>query len=441
MSSPESVGRPGGLAVRLRDRAGTEAGIVEGLAVVEHGVPFGMDTVVNTGSVAKQFVALLAMTAVRRGLLGLEDRTDRWLDGVGPAAGSVTVEQLMHHTSGIRDAETLMALMGARDHDYYTRGDLLGLLGRQSRLMFAPGARFSYSNSNYMLLGMVVERALDGPLDELVRRLLLEPAGMRRSSMPLDVDTVLPGLAGSYRQDADRGLLRTDRRTAVPGASGLFSTVGDLYRWQEARGELFRGDRELWRLLWQDVTLPSGDSAGYCAGMFVQRSTDATPWHHHGGNEYDYSAQAAFAPTGAVAVAVANLAAVDAARLALTAMELLQRGASAEDALRTVTAPAVVAAEEQEQEPTSELPTGPGRAGGRPATGLYRSDDLPLPLRVDLDGDGLVLRRGSQSDELVPLDPGRYRGPGYVLAAVAEERRIRITLPRAGTLEFDRVGS
>src|SRR4030095_15233438 len=115
---------------------------------------------------SKQFAAASILIAANQGKLSLDDDVRKWVPELPAYGKPITVRNLLHHTSGLRDYLTMWALAGTWG-DVHSDADLLGLLGRQQALNFDPGSEFSYSNSGYVLLSYIIERATGQSLREL----------------------------------------------------------------------------------------------------------------------------------------------------------------------------------------------------------------------------------------------------------------------------------
>jgi CubicO group peptidase (beta-lactamase class C family) len=144
-----------------------------GMANLEHGVPISSQTVFRIASTSKQFTAMCIALLVEQGQLSLDDDIRRYAPEMPAYDRPITIRHLVHHTSGLRDYLTLMALSGARDNDFYTDDDALAMLARQTGLNFAPGDAYLYSNTGYYLLGLIV------------RRVRAKPSISRRSARPI----------------------------------------------------------------------------------------------------------------------------------------------------------------------------------------------------------------------------------------------------------------
>ena len=130
-----------------------------GIASLEHDVPITPDSVFYAGSVSKQFTAMAAALAIQQGKLGYDDPIRKYLPELPAYADAIKVRHLLHHTSGLRDYNTLLSIAGRRDEDAWDNRAVLRITARQKALNFAPGSEYLYSNTGYTLLATIVERA------------------------------------------------------------------------------------------------------------------------------------------------------------------------------------------------------------------------------------------------------------------------------------------
>lgn len=211
-----------------------------GLANVERRTPVAPDTVFRLASITKQFTAAALMLLVEEGRVGLQDRVSDYIPELAQA-NEVTVYQLLVQTSGIPDYAERLADPALKT-TVRTTEDMIALIGAlEPRLQFAPGSRWAYSNSNYVLLGAIIERVSGQSLARFFSERLFAPAGL--------VDTALADLvaadlrhASGYRRsrDAPSGFVDADAISyTIPGAAGgLRTTATDLLAWSDA---LFTG--------------------------------------------------------------------------------------------------------------------------------------------------------------------------------------------------------
>lgn len=213
-------------------------------------VPNSPATRFRLGSLTKQFTAALVLQAEERGEIDVDAPITRYLPDYPAEPGDrITVEHLLRHTSGIPEYWPIRAF-----HEAARNGATPSQLVRhfdRLPLDFEPGTAFSYSNSGYLLLGLIIERATGEPYAELLQRRLLDPLGLTETGYETD-GRVIEKMATGYQRVA--GEIR--RAPFMPPSAGfsaamMYSTVRDLHRWTEAlhRGEPFRDPETLRRML------------------------------------------------------------------------------------------------------------------------------------------------------------------------------------------------
>ena len=222
-------------AVRVDRGQGIELAKAYGLAHRGHGIPNTVETQFAIASGTKGLTALAVVTLIEAGSLDLSTTARSVLGEDLPLIDDdVTVEQLLSHRSGIGDyldeeADHDLAdyLMPVPVHELATTEDYLAVLGGH-RTKFAPGERFAYCNGGYVLLALIAERTSGVPFHELVRRRVVEPAGMHDTEF-LRSDE-LPGRAALGYLEVD-GVLRTNvfhLPVRGTGDGGIYSTVADF---------------------------------------------------------------------------------------------------------------------------------------------------------------------------------------------------------------------
>ena len=152
-----------------------------GMADLEHDVPITPDTPFYIGSVSKQFTAFAAALAIQQGKVGAGRRDSKVFSGAARLGGAITVRQLVHHTSGLRDFYTLLSIAGRRQDELYDNLAVLRLAARQKDLNFAPGSDYLYSNTGYALLALLVGRATGPSFGAFADANIFTPLGMTSS--------------------------------------------------------------------------------------------------------------------------------------------------------------------------------------------------------------------------------------------------------------------
>ena len=286
------VGRQGHIAF--------EAGY--GYANQAAGMPNTPQTRFCIGSVTKPFTAAAVLQLQERGKLRLSDPIAAYLPDCPPAWRAITIEQLLMHTAGLADYFYLPGF-GAMANQTLAPSELVAMF-RNQPLGCTPGERFSYSNSGYILLGQIIEQVSGESYGRYISDNILQPAGMASTTYGRSLDTA--GTATGYAI-AWKPALQIDVSLAY-AAGGLYSTIEDLYRWEQALGRPgLLSQTSLDALLQPRVKVPTRKDWYYGYGWFV-RSRDGVPEVFHPGLLYGYSAHIARYPTeGLTIIMLSNL--------------------------------------------------------------------------------------------------------------------------------------
>ena len=200
-----------------------------GLASVELDVPIRPDTRFRIASVSKQFTVTAALMLAAEGKLKLSDSPDKYLPDLPPLP--VTIDQMMRNSSGLPDFLELLRLGGHGLDKPARPGDLFEACVRNRHLNFAPGSRFLYSNTNFLLLGLIIEKLEGKKLGDVLAERIFKPLGMANTGLVAEIDAVIPGLATGYLGDRKQGFRRAAHAYPQGGEGGLTSTVEDLLIW------------------------------------------------------------------------------------------------------------------------------------------------------------------------------------------------------------------
>lgn len=308
---------PGGAVGVVQDGALTVHRCA-GLASLELGVPIGPDTAFRVASVTKQFTCAAVLMLADEGRLRLEDDVREHLPEFPDMGAPVTIEHLLHNTSGIRDMLGIMRLGGANLGQPVRADDLMAGILRQRTLNFAPGSRFLYSNSNFLLLGRIAERVGGEPLPAFLQRRIFAPAGMTRTRLVEQVAAPVPGLATGYVR-RDGAWMRAPHAFPLHGEGGLVSGVEDLAlwsRWLDTRPDLAGA-------LSTQAPFANGTVNLYARGQVV-RTYRGVRTVGHGGLWPGYRTEFLRVPEqGVTVIAVANRADADPLLLAHQVLDLL----------------------------------------------------------------------------------------------------------------------
>ncbi|MDF1799847.1 MAG: serine hydrolase [Planctomycetota bacterium] len=216
-----------------------------GEANSDWGIPNAVDTKFRLASVTKQFTAMLTLLLVEEGKLELEAPITRYLPDYPAASGDkVTIRQLLNHTSGIPSYTNLPGFMRVEAKGRYTVDEFV-VEFCSGELEFEPGSAFNYNNSGYFLLGAISEAVTGRTYRDNLRTRIFDPLGMADTGFD-DQYEVLPKRATGYDDllGGRRVALWLDMSTPY-AAGSLYSTVGDLWRWDRALCEQRLLDGEL----------------------------------------------------------------------------------------------------------------------------------------------------------------------------------------------------
>jgi CubicO group peptidase (beta-lactamase class C family) len=201
-----------------------------GMADLEHTVPLTTSSPVYLASVAKHFTAAVIARLEEQNRISLNDSVRKYVSELPTYADRITIRHLLHHTSGLRDYIHLLSLSGRPDNFHTSDDEFLELMVRQRALNFDPGAEHLYSNSNYVLLTIIVKRVTGRTIRAFAQEQLFGPLGMTRTFFADDRHEIIPDRAFGY--SSRRGKLYSDSATLdTVGDGGMFGTVDDFLAW------------------------------------------------------------------------------------------------------------------------------------------------------------------------------------------------------------------
>jgi CubicO group peptidase (beta-lactamase class C family) len=377
-----------------------------GLAQLEYDIPIAPRTVFHVASVSKQFTAYAIATLADRGKLSLTDDVRRHLPDLPNFGETITINDLIHHTSGLRDQWTLLSLAGWRLDDVITQADILRLLKRQRELNFAPGSEHVYSNSGYTLLAEIVGVVTGVPFPEWMQREVFEPLGMRDTHFHDDHRTVVKDRAYSYERTPGGAYRRAVLNYANVGATSLFTTTEDLARWAQSFFVPMDGSEAVIRQMMEPGILTSGERLDYAFGLTLSEQAGRRFVEHSGGDA-GFRSHILMVPEERLAVIVlANEAGTGPRQLSQRVAEMFAPGtlvaASGTDDIST----AASAARPEDVEGAIEV----SEADLDRVSGLYWNPTRDYIRRVYERRGRLYYNRGASNEsELAPVGGDRFR--------------------------------
>ncbi len=238
-----------------------------GMANIELGVKIEPHMVFRLGSITKQFTSVCILMLMEQGKLDLQDEITRFLPDYPTQAHTITVEHLLTHTSGIMSYTSMPEFMKYMRTDM-SLDELINMFKLQP-MDFAPGTRFNYNNSGYVLLGAIVEKASGIPYADFLKQNIFEPLGMKNTYFDMP-QPLIPGRVAGYRAGAN-GYENADYISmTLPHAAGsMASTVDDMALWDAALYTEKLVKQESLKKAWTSYTLKDGTKTGYGYGWAV----------------------------------------------------------------------------------------------------------------------------------------------------------------------------
>lgn len=281
-----------------------------GMANLEKSLPLSTDMIFEIGSMTKQFTSTAVLQLVEQGLVRLDDPIQKYVPYFPEKAHTVTIHHLLSQTSGIPEFfdvdEDEFHILNTK----HTPEELIAYY-KDRPLNFVPGSQFEYSNSNYPLLGVVIESVSQLPLSAYFEQALFGPLGMANTSLwyQQEAENATPIPLG-YRRNQHHDLVRSPPVTGstVYAAGGIVSTLADLNKWnQELASPTILSKKIIKQLTKENKTL-NNDKTGYGYGFFIENFAGYRSIQH-GGNMYGFTSTGMYLPKAEVFVCVlSNLA-------------------------------------------------------------------------------------------------------------------------------------
>lgn len=387
-----------------------------GMANLETDTPIRPGSIFHVASVSKQFTAAAILLLAREGKLSLDDEVRRYVPELPDYGTPITIRQMLQHTSGLRDQWELLRLARGRfEEERITEADVMDIVPRQRALNFEPGTEYTYSNTGYTLAAVIVKRVSGKSLKEFADERIFRPLGMTSTHFHDDYTMLVRGRTSAY---APRG--PGQWRVSIPnfdtyGATSLYTTVGDLLKWEANLDAATVGDREMYAEMETSAVLANGDTTGYGLGLALERHRGER-LVGHGGADAGYRSWVGRIPSRQLAVTLAcNYATANAAALGKRVMDVFL--GVAPDAASAAAPPAAL--------PEAELARW---------AGVFASPASEAVLRISVRDGGLILGR-MQGPALLPEGPGRFRvgdGPTRLVFPNEDPSVLEIGNPESG---------
>ncbi|HEV7375202.1 MAG TPA: serine hydrolase [Pyrinomonadaceae bacterium] len=270
-----------------------------GMANFEDETPNTPQTKFRLGSITKQFTAMATLILQERGKLSVQDSVCKYVENCPSGWQPVTIHHLLTHTSGIPNMTSFPEF---RKVKMFPSSPLESIaIFKDKPLEFAPGEKFNYSNSGYILLGYIVERAAGQPYADFLRENIFQPLGMKNTDYDVN-SAIVKHRASGYTRGAN-GIANADyiNMTIPFAAGGLYSTVEDLYLWDRA----FYTEKLVSKKSLEAMNTPFKNGYGYGVGMGEQYGLKVI--EHGGGIEGFSTDLARFPVENATVIVLSNI--------------------------------------------------------------------------------------------------------------------------------------
>lgn len=269
-----------------------------GMSDLEHAVRTRKEALFEVGSITKQFTAVATMQLVEAGKVSLDDSVNKYLPDAAKVWEPITLRHLLYQTSGLPDY-ALVPGLGLTDD--FTRETFMKKMG-EFPLDFAPGDAWAYSNTNYALLGFVIEKASGQTYLEYMQEHVLKAAGMNQTRFS-NLYEIVPRRAHGYLLNEGTVLRTLPSGGSINSDGTLMSNVADMAKWDQTlrSGKLLK--KSSYDLLWKPAVLNSGRTRPYGMGFFLNAPKFPAFVGHHG-NSAGYGAGHAHYPEKKLSVIV-----------------------------------------------------------------------------------------------------------------------------------------
>lgn len=254
-----------------------------GSANLDYNAPLTSESVFYIASTSKQFTAASILLLVRRGTISLGDDIRKYFPELPKYETPITINHLVHHTSGVRDYLELMGMAGRKMDEPFGNEEAVELIARQKGLNFKPGEKFSYSNSNYVLLAEIVRRASGKSLREFSDENIFRPLGMGNTHFNDDRTAVVKNRVVSYAPSSPGRYTQFIKTIEAMGDGNLLTTVEDLAKWDQNFYDNKVGGAGFSQQMLTRTKLNNGEEIPYAFGLSNEEYKGLKAVAHGGG--------------------------------------------------------------------------------------------------------------------------------------------------------------
>ena len=257
-----------------------------GMANLEHDIPLSPTSVFQVASVSKQITAFATLLLVADGEVDLDADIRTYITDFPTTETVITVRNLLDHTGGLRERNTLAEMAGWRPDDVSTEVQMRALIKRQEGVNFAAGTEIEYSNTGYALLAEIVEQVSGQTFQAFTKERIFDPLEMMQSQFPDNRNATIKERASSYYPD-QTGFRNVIVASETYGSTGLYTSALDLLKWAENFETQAVGDPVVFDLMADRFEAKNGDDSTFAKGQELRMYKGFETWSH-GGTDAGY---------------------------------------------------------------------------------------------------------------------------------------------------------
>lgn len=264
-----------------------------GKANLELDVDLTTENIFQIGSMTKQFTAIAVLILEEQGKLSVKDPVSKYIADY-PSGDQITIHHLLTHTSGIKDFTKMKSLSEISQKEMTPK--MMVDFFKNEAVDFAPGEKFEYNNSGYVLLGYLIELVSGESYETFIKKHIFEKAGMSQSCYTSDRKVILKKAYGYHKKESGY-VNKTIISYSIPFSSGaLMSTSGDLLKWNNALAQNVLVRAETLQKAFSQYKLNSGETFSYGYGWHI-KDINGTASREHGGSIFGFKSMGVFIPS------------------------------------------------------------------------------------------------------------------------------------------------
>jgi CubicO group peptidase (beta-lactamase class C family) len=369
-----------------------------GLANMEHQIPINSETSFHVASVSKQFTAFAILLLENEGRLSLNDDVRKYIPEMKEFENKITIQNLLTHTSGLKDQWNLLRLAGWRLNDFINNNQVLEILYRQATLNFQPNESFMYSNSGYTLLAEIVSRVSNMSFSNYTKKYIFIPLEMYNTQFVDQEGQIIKNKSNSYYKEDSVFVEDVFNNTSV-GATNLSTTIEDLSKWTINFSNQKIGDSKIFEKMESQVKLNNGESYGYANGQFIN---EYNGWKRieHSGQDASYQAYLArFPDLNLSLIFMNNNSRIDGSKLIKQLTDICLNGYIKDEQKNSVS-PNPLVNKNSIRKNIKELQTFEGH---------YWNDDERYSRQIKIENDTLFyIKSKTDKTALIPVDENEF---------------------------------